>query len=50
MNIIGLLSFKVMYIPESVKYRLEQGTQDHEKQAKADIEYLLAYNGASVEI
>jgi hypothetical protein len=47
MNVIGLLGFKLMYIPESIKYRLEQGTAQHEKQAKADIEYLLTYNKAS---
>jgi hypothetical protein len=31
MNIIGLLGFFLMYIPESIKYRLEQGTEGHEK-------------------
>jgi len=47
MNLIGLLGFKLLYIPESIKYRLEQGTPQHEKQAKEDIEYLLRYNNAS---
>ncbi len=45
MNVIGLLGFKIMYIPESIKYRLEQGTTEHEKKAGYDIEYLLKFNG-----
>lgn len=47
MNVIGLLGFKIIYIPESIKYRLEQGTPEHEKQAKDDIEYLLTFNRAN---
>ena len=43
-NLIALLGFIVMYIPESTKYLLEKGKYDV---ARKDIEYLLKFNKAT---
>jgi hypothetical protein len=44
MNIFGLCGFTFVYIPESIKYLLENG---REKEAKKDIEYVLKFNKVS---
>jgi len=41
MNVIGLAGFTMQYIPESIKFQLENG---REPQARKDVEYLLRYN------
>jgi hypothetical protein len=46
MNLIGILGFFVMYIPESTIFLLEKDRFDI---AKKDIEYLLNFNKASQE-
>ena len=43
-NIIGLIGFAAMYIPESTKFLLEK---EKFKEARSDIEYILKYNKAS---
>lgn len=43
-NVIGLLGFIFMYIPESTMYLLEK---ERFAEAKKDIEYLLKYNKAN---
>ena len=41
MNVVGLSAFTLQYIPESIKFQLENG---REAQAKKDIEYVMRYN------
>lgn len=44
MNLVGLLGFLVLYIPESTKYLLEKNRFDD---ANKDMIYILKYNKAS---
>ena len=46
MNVFGLLGFVILYIPESIKFQLENGKF---KTAKADIEYVLKFNKCTDE-
>ena len=46
MNVFGLLGFVILYIPESIKFQLENGQF---KTAKADIEYVLKFNKCTDE-
>ena len=44
MNLFGLAAFTLQYIPESVKFQLENGM---EAGARKDIEYVLRFNKTS---
>lgn len=45
-NVISLMIFGIVYVPESVKYLLEKKKYD---EAKRNIEYINRINGASIE-